>query len=194
MAKKILVPVFPSEWFYDAVHARRATSWRRRAASSRSPSAACARPRAPTTTIGDGRPGELDVVDQRRRLRRQGPREVARAADRGARGGAAAALPARRRRRADQLHVRRQAEHEGGAQAIADEAAAGAYDMVVLSHGYFDDEVNEEESTPARGRARRCRRSARVSLRGLLSAAVSALELRRLPSGSRRSGSRGRRR
>ena len=41
-----------------------------------------------------------------------------------------------------------EAEHEGGAQAIADEAAAGAYDMVVLSHGYFDDDVIEEESTP----------------------------------------------
>ena len=41
-----------------------------------------------------------------------------------------------------------EAEHEGGAQAIADEAAAGAYDMVILSHGYFDDEVSEEESTP----------------------------------------------
>src|SRR5262249_35738759 len=41
-----------------------------------------------------------------------------------------------------------EADHEGGAQAIADEAAAGAYDIVILSKGYFDDEVNEEESTP----------------------------------------------
>jgi hypothetical protein len=40
------------------------------------------------------------------------------------------------------------ADHEGGAQAIADEAAAGAYDLVVLSRGYFDDEVVEEDSTP----------------------------------------------
>jgi hypothetical protein len=42
-----------------------------------------------------------------------------------------------------------EADAEGAAQAIADEAAAGAYDLVVLSHGYFEDEVNEEESTPA---------------------------------------------
>jgi hypothetical protein len=41
-----------------------------------------------------------------------------------------------------------EAEREGGAQAIADEAAAGAYDMVILSRGYFEDEVAEESSTP----------------------------------------------
>ena len=41
-----------------------------------------------------------------------------------------------------------EADHEGGAQAIADEAAADAYDMVILSHGYFDDEVVTEDSTP----------------------------------------------
>jgi hypothetical protein len=33
------------------------------------------------------------------------------------------------------------------AQAIADEAAAGAYDLVVLARGYFEDEVEEEGST-----------------------------------------------
>jgi hypothetical protein len=42
-----------------------------------------------------------------------------------------------------------EADSEGAAQAIADEAAAGAYDLVVLSKGYFEDEVNDEESTPA---------------------------------------------
>ncbi len=41
-----------------------------------------------------------------------------------------------------------EADSEGGAQAIADEAAAGAYDMVILSKGYFADQVNEEDSTP----------------------------------------------
>jgi hypothetical protein len=41
-----------------------------------------------------------------------------------------------------------EADTEGGAQAIADEAAAGAYDMVILSKGYFKDGVNEEDSTP----------------------------------------------
>ena len=67
----------------------------------------------------------------------------------GARGGAPAALrsAACATRRSTTCSPTRPT-HEGGAQAIADEAAAGAYDMVVLSHGYFDDEVNEEESTP----------------------------------------------
>ena len=40
------------------------------------------------------------------------------------------------------------ADGEGAAQAIADEAAAGAYDMVVLARGYFENEVPNEDSTP----------------------------------------------
>jgi hypothetical protein len=41
-----------------------------------------------------------------------------------------------------------QADHETPAQAIADEAAAGAYDLVVLARGYFSDEVEEGLSPP----------------------------------------------
>ncbi len=41
-----------------------------------------------------------------------------------------------------------EADDEGAAQAIADEAAAGAYDLVVLSRGYFENEVNDGESSP----------------------------------------------
>ena len=40
------------------------------------------------------------------------------------------------------------ADGEGAAQAIADEAAAGAYDLVVLARGYFENEVPNEDSTP----------------------------------------------
>src|SRR5262245_43888167 len=36
-----------------------------------------------------------------------------------------------------------QADEEGAAQAIADEAAAGSYDLVVLSSGYFTEEVED---------------------------------------------------
>ena len=39
-------------------------------------------------------------------------------------------------------------ETESAAQAIADEAAAGAFDLVVLSRGYFIDEVSDLDSPP----------------------------------------------
>lgn len=42
-----------------------------------------------------------------------------------------------------------EADHESTAQAIADEAAAGAYDLVVLSRGYFSDEVDDAGSPAA---------------------------------------------
>jgi hypothetical protein len=147
MAKKILVPVFPSEWFYDTVV---------RAADIVAEEGglitfAFCRVRPPENVYGedvDGRPAELDVstnsgdfdgkdleawrekqisgLDEARQLLYQrgvGDNQI------------------------DYLFAD-EAEHEGGAQAIADEAAAGAYDMVILSHGYFDDEVIEEDSTP----------------------------------------------
>jgi hypothetical protein len=38
------------------------------------------------------------------------------------------------------------ADHESSAEAIAGEAAAGAYDLVVLPKGCFEDEVTEEGS------------------------------------------------
>lgn len=39
------------------------------------------------------------------------------------------------------------ADAESAAQAICDEAAAGAYDMVVLAHGYIEDGVEEQGSS-----------------------------------------------
>ena len=39
------------------------------------------------------------------------------------------------------------ADTESAAQAICDEAAAGAYDLVVLSRGYLEDEVEEQGSS-----------------------------------------------
>jgi hypothetical protein len=147
MAKKILVPVFPSEWFYDAcVRAADIV-----ATEGGLITFAFCRVRPPVDVYGndaDGRPDELDVstnagdfdgkdlemwrekqiaaLDEARQLLYQ-------------RGVSDAQI--------DYLFAD-EADHAGGAQAIADEAAAGAYDMVVLSHGYFDDEVIEEESTP----------------------------------------------
>jgi hypothetical protein len=41
-----------------------------------------------------------------------------------------------------------EADDEGAAQAIAGEAAAGAYDVVILSRGYFENEVDNEGETP----------------------------------------------
>ena len=147
MAKKILVPVFPSEWFYDAcIRAADIV-----ALEGGIITFAFCRVRPPESAYaddGDGRPGELDVSTN--------------AGDYDGKD-----LEAWREKQIAALEEARQllyqrgvgdaqvdyifadeAEHEGGAQAIADEAAAGAYDMVVLSHGYFDDDVREEESTP----------------------------------------------
>jgi hypothetical protein len=147
MAKKILVPVFPSEWFYDACI---------RAADIVAQEGglitfAFCRVRPPDDVYNDdadGRPGELEISTNARDydgkdLEAWREKQIAALED------------------ARQLLYQRgisdaqidyifadEAEHEGGAQAIADEAAAGAYDMVILSHGYFDDEVIEEESTP----------------------------------------------
>jgi hypothetical protein len=147
MAKKILVPVFPSEWFYDACI---------RAADIVAEEGglitfAFCRVRPPESAYDDdpdGRPGEIDVSTNARdfdgkdlemwREKQIAALEEARQLlyQRGVGDGVINYLFAD------------EAEHEGGAQAIADEAAAGAYDMVILSHGYFDDEVIEEESTP----------------------------------------------
>jgi hypothetical protein len=147
MSKKILVPVFPSEWFYDAcIRAADVV-----AQEGGLITFAFCRVRPPMGVYDndpDGRASDLDIstnagdfdgkdleswrekhiaaLEEARQLLYQ-------------RGVSDAQI--------DYLFAD-EAEHEGGAQAIADEAAAGAYDMVVLSHGYFDDEVKEEESTP----------------------------------------------
>jgi hypothetical protein len=147
MAKKILVPVFPSEWFYDAcVRAADVV-----AQEGGLITFAFCRVRPPESAYnddGDGRPGELDVSTnagdydgkdlEAWREKQIAALEEARVLlyQRGVGDG-----------QIDYIFAD-EADHEGGAQAIADEAAAGAYDMVVLSHGYFDDDVHEEESSP----------------------------------------------
>lgn len=147
MAKKILVPVFPSDWFYDAVIRAGDIV----AEQGGLITFAFCRVRAPETVIDDdvdGRPGELDVSTNARDfdgkdLEAWREKQIAGLDE-------ARQLLYHRGVRDAQIDYlfADQADHEGGAQAIADEAAAGAYDMVVLSHGYFDDEVLEEESTP----------------------------------------------
>src|SRR5262245_50120744 len=147
MAKKILVPVFPSEWFYDTVIRAGDII----ADEGGLVTFAFCRVRPPDEVYSndaDGRPGELDVSTNAgdfdgKDLERWREKQIAALEDarqllyqRGVGDG-----------QIDYLFAD-EAEHEGGAQAIADEAAAGAYDLVILSHGYFDDEVNEEESPP----------------------------------------------
>jgi hypothetical protein len=147
MAKKILVPVFPSDWFYDAcVRAGDIVGQEGGLITF-----AFCRVRPPEDVYdndSDGRPGELDVSTNAgdfdaRDLELWRERHIAALEDArqllGQRGVSDAQI--------DYVFAD-EADHEGGAQAIADEAAAGAYDMVILSHGYFDDEVLEEESTP----------------------------------------------
>jgi hypothetical protein len=148
MAKKILVPVFPSERFYDAVV--RAADILADEGGGLITFAFC-RIRPPEQAYerdGNGHPAELDIstnvgdfdakdleswreqqiaaLDEARQLLYQ-------------RGVGDAQI--------DYVFAD-EAEREGGAQAIADEAAAGAYDLVILSRGYFENEVDEEMSTP----------------------------------------------
>jgi hypothetical protein len=147
MAKKILVPVFPSEWFYDTVIRAGDIV----AEEGGLITFAFCRVRPPDTVYSndpDGRPGELDVSTNAgdfdgKDLEGWREKQISALDDARQllyhRGVSDAQI--------DYLFAD-EADSEGGAQAIADEAAAGAYDMVILSHGYFDDEVNEEESTP----------------------------------------------
>lgn len=147
MAKKVLVPVFPSDWFYDAVIRAGDIV----AEEGGLITFAFCRVRPPAEAYaeaGDGRAAELDVSTNSGDFDGKDLEAW--------REGQIAALEEAR-----QLLYQRgvgdgqldylfadQAEHEGGAQAIADEAAAGAFDLVILSRGYFEDEVNSEESTP----------------------------------------------
>jgi len=145
--KKVLVPVFPSEWFYDAVIGAAEIVAREGGIIT----FAFCRVRPPAEVYDDdvdGRPDALEVSTNARNfdgfdLEHWREKQIAGLEDARhllyQRGIGDAQI--------DYLFAD-EAEHEGGAQAIADEAAAGAYDMVILSHGYFDDEVREEESTP----------------------------------------------
>jgi len=149
MAKKILVPVFPSDRFYEAVV---------RAADIVADEGGMLvfaftriRPTQEDYEVdGDGRPGELDVavdsgdvdgaqLDRWRQAQIAGLEEARQLCrDRGVGDG-----------QIDYLFAD-EADGEGTAQAIADEAAAGAFDMVVLSKGYFENDVEDptQDGTP----------------------------------------------
>jgi hypothetical protein len=147
MAKKILVPVFPSEWFYDAV-IRAADIVAQEGGLITFAFCRVRPPEALYADDPDGRPDELDVSINAGDYDGKDLEEW--------RGKQIAGLDEARwllynRGIGDgQINYvfADEADHAGGAQAIADEAAAGAYDLVVLSRGYFDDEVVEEDSTP----------------------------------------------
>jgi hypothetical protein len=148
MAKKILVPVFPSDRFYEAVI--RAGDIVADEGGLITFAFTRVRPTPEKyDEAGDGHAGELDVeveagdfdardMEEWRQKQISGLDDARRLLyERDVGDG-----------QIDYLFAD-EADAEGAAQAIADEAAAGAYDLVVLSKGYFEDEVNEEESTPA---------------------------------------------
>jgi hypothetical protein len=142
MAKKVLVPVFPSDRFYEAVV---------RAADIVAEEGGLVvfaftkvRPTPDAySSNGDGRPAELDVelgggeidgpdIEAWRVAQISGLEEARQLCyDRGVDDSSI-----------DYLFAD-EADGEGTAQAIADEAAAGAFDMVVLSRGYFENEVED---------------------------------------------------
>jgi hypothetical protein len=147
MAKRILLPVFPSEAFYDAVVATGDLL----AAEGGLVTFLFTVTRPPESIYesdGDGKPSEVDIsedavdadgrdLERWRELQVQGLEE--------ARG-----LLRERgigRDRVDYAFAD-QADHESPAEAIADEAAAGAYDIVVLARGYFSREVDDGGSAP----------------------------------------------
>jgi hypothetical protein len=148
MAKKILVPVFPSDRFYEAVV--RAADIVAYEGGLITFAFTQVRPTPEAyDSDGDGRPGELDIAVDAGNFDGRDLEEW--------RAKQIAALEEARQllydRQVEEAQINYifadEADHEGGAQAIADEAAAGAYDLVVLAQGYFINEVNEQGSTPA---------------------------------------------
>jgi hypothetical protein len=146
MAKKILVPVFPSDRFYEAVV---------RAGDIIADEDGLIvflftriRPTPESYAAeGDGRPAELDVSTDAggfdaADLERWREQQI---------GGLQDARNLLFERGVDDRQVdylfADEADAEGAAQAIADEAAAGAYDLVILARGYFINEVNAEDSS-----------------------------------------------
>jgi hypothetical protein len=148
MAKKILLPVFPSERFYEAVV--RAADIVADEGGLITFAFTRVRPTPDSYDDGDGRPTQLDVTtdagdfdpaeyekwrdyqisaleDARRLLYERGVKDS----------------------QIDYLFAD-EADTEGTAQAIADEAAAGAYDVVLLSRGYFENDVKDpsNDSSP----------------------------------------------
>jgi hypothetical protein len=145
VSRKVLIPVLPSERFYDAVVA---------AADVIAVEGGLATflftevrpPEEEYESGADGRPSDLDVASDSgehdgRDIERWREQQVAALED------ARQILYERgiEDDRIDYLFAD-YADHESAAQAIADEAAAGAHDLVVLSRGCFEDEVTEAGS------------------------------------------------
>ena len=148
MAKKILVPVFPTDRFYEAVIRAGDIVADEGGLITFAFTRVVPAPEK-YGAAGDGRENEVDVEVEAGDFDGRDLEEW--------RTGMIAGMEDARRLlyergvgdgQIDYLFAD-EADAEGAAQAIADEAAAGAYDMVVLSRGYFENEVNEEESTPA---------------------------------------------
>lgn len=149
MAKKLLVPVFPSERFYEAV-LRAAdilvdegglivfafTKVRPQPEENGGAENGWMSELDVKVESGDVDPDEIEAWKQKQVAALEEARQLL--YERGIRDG-----------QIDYLFLD-EADHEGTAQAIADEAAAGAYDAVILSRGYFENEVNElgETYTP----------------------------------------------
>ena len=148
MAKKILVPVFPSDRFYEAVIRAGDILADEGGLITFAFTRVRPQPESYAEASNTGQATDLDVeveagdfdardLEKWRELQVSGLDEARRLLyERGVNDG-----------QIDYLFAD-EADAEGAAQAIADEAAAGAYDVVILARGYFEDEVNEEESTP----------------------------------------------
>lgn len=143
MAKKILVPVFPSERFYEAVL---------RAADILQDEGGLitfvfTRIRPMPGAEGDARMADVELAPESgdfdaRDIEEWRERQVAGLEE-------ARQLLFERGIGDDSLDYlfADEADHEGMAQAIADEAAAGAYDLVILSRGYFEQGVADPGDT-----------------------------------------------
>ena len=150
MAKKILVPVMPSDRFYEAVV--RAGDVVADEGGLITFAFTQTRPPPEAYDDADGHPTEIDV-----QTRGDSGEFDAKDYEEWHQKQIAALEEARQllyergvgEHQIDYLFAD-EADGEGAAQAIADEAAAGAYDMVVLARGYFEHEVrdDEESTTP----------------------------------------------
>lgn len=147
MAKKLLIPVLPSDRFYDAVVAAADLL----ASEGGLITFLFTEVRPSDDTYAEdttGHPSDLDVsiesgeVDARD-VERWRDKQIAALED-------ARQILYERGVNDDRIDYAFAdfADAESAAQAIADEAAAGAYDLVVLARGYLEDEVDDQGSSP----------------------------------------------
>ena len=144
MARKLLVPVLPSDRFYDAVVA--AGDLVAAEGGLITFLFTDVRPPDDASDNGDGHPSELDATLQ--------GDDVDSAELEKWRSAQVSGLEDARQilydRGVNDDHIdylfADYADTESAAQAIADEAAAGAYDLVVLARGYIEEEVTDQGS------------------------------------------------